>query len=321
MIYNAITKVGSIGREIKQATTDNTVKGNELKVKLSNNKRDTKEILTNNQIDNLQLDLDLELKKISIKQECSKGIILFFYSLISSFISAVFSICGLNNVKYITDCFKDIPSISITMLFLSFAILNIIISYYSTFTKKNYYDVSCKWKLFQITFIFTSIISNIIFLKLQGINLLLSCILAVLLDVSSMLAIENYNCRKYKNKSYSSDEKKDIFTMIYTIMTYNLLQKISSKYNQIINDNESVSKPLNKLDCNGFEKVSSNKNFINLGGKKITKEMYRNMVRNLTPGTKITPKSLNMQDCKNSFYRYCSESDMVEKINGRYIRV
>lgn len=325
MIYNTITKVGSITREFKKATTDNTVKENELKVKLSNNKRDTKEILINNQIDNLQLDLNLELKKISIKQECSKGTILLFYSVISSILSAIFSICGLNNVKYVNDVFKDIPSTSIALLFIFFAILNMIVSYYSTFTKKNYYDISCKWKLFQVTFIFTSIISNIIFLNMQGINLALSTILAILLDMSSVLAIENYNCRKYKNKSYSDEKKQDVFTMIYTIMTYDLLQKITLKYNQIIGANETQKILIKPNDWDSWDNdeksVPSTKKFINNGAKKISKEEYLKMIESLAPGTQITPKSMNMESNRTTFYRYSENCDMVEKINGRYIRV
>lgn len=334
MIYSIITKLGTATREVKRAKTNNTIAKSELQIALSNNIRETKRTLIDNQISNIEADEDLKLKQLKIKQEQKKGTELLFFSLIASIISAVLSVCGLNGANSLLECFVDLQSSAITCLFLFFACLNLVISYNSTHNKECYNSLYQRWNLFQIVFLITSITSNIIFLKSQNINLALSIVLAVLLDVSSVLAIENYNAKKYKNKTLATQKEQDIFSMLVKIITYKFTGKIVKRYNEIMlqenmtdvaanpntNNTYSIQEDLQTV---AIERNISKKDnsLIHTSNSKITKEEFENRLKDIAVGTVVTPKLLDMQNCRHLFYKFKDNCNLIKKINNNYVRI
>lgn len=330
IIYNTIKFFGDQKREVKKAKVYNTQENNKLKVKLSKDTRVTHEELTKDEIRNLKQDEQLRLARLNIKQERAKGTVFLIFSLVASVISAMFSICGLNGVKNISDCFEDVPSTMITAVFIFFAVLSLAISYYDTYHNANYYDEQNKLKIFQIIFVATSIVSNFIFLDSQGIHPVLAAILSCLLDMSGIFCGNIANAKKYKNKSTAKTaaKKESVTYMLTQIISKKLRGPIEKIYEDLVDNSEVENrrKIVSNVGNMGiFESVKEDdimqdkSELMRTSASKMTKEKLYELISECEAGEIITPKKANMQGVKN-FYNWMDKCDLVQKVNGKYVK-
>ena len=330
IIYNTIKFFGDQKREFKKAKVYNTQENNKLKVKLSKDTRVTHEELTKDEIKNLKQDEQLRLARLNIKQERAKGTAFLIFSLVASVISAMFSICGLNGVKNIGDCVRDVPSTMITSVFIFFAVLSLAISYYDTYHNANYYDENNKLKVFQIIFVGTSIVSNFMFLHAQGIHPVLAGILSSLLDMSGIFCGNIANAKKYKNRSTAKTaaKKESLTYMVTQIISKKLRGPIEQIYMNIIDDYEVENRRKivsNVVNTGFFESVKDEDNMqdrsdvMRTSASKMTKDKLYELISKCEDGEIITPKKVNMQGVKN-FYNWMDKCDMVQKVNSKYVK-
>ena len=61
--------------------------------------------------------------------------------------------------------------------------------------------------------------------------------------------------------------------------------------------------------------------YAEIGLKGKNRHVFENRLKDIAVGTVVTPKLLDMQNCRHLFYKFKDNCNLIKKINNNYVRI